>query len=206
MANFVQFFSSGPSREEPQGRPEEYEQPEWAGPSDGELGECVPLSVIVARSERAVVAIKHATAYSRGLIFDFVSAARGLPERDTNRLFHEQHVLDAEAEPPAGFLRIGIELADGTRISNLGNPHRHLWRPDAVPQGPLLVPSSGGGGSAGAGRVTMSPGYWLWPLPPPGPLRVFVEWPALDIPLSSAELDSEPLLDAAARSQLLWPA
>jgi hypothetical protein len=51
----------------------------------------------------------------------------------------------------------------------------------------------------------MQHSYWLWPLPVPGLLRVYVEWPALEISLSSVEVESEPLLDAAARSQPLWP-
>jgi hypothetical protein len=51
----------------------------------------------------------------------------------------------------------------------------------------------------------MNPGYWLWPLPPAGALRVFVEWPALEVPLSEIELAAEPLLDAARKPQALWP-
>ena len=123
---------------------------------------------------------------------------------ETNRLFSEQHVLDDEEGPSASFLRVGIELADGARISNLANPHRQLASPNQAPEGPLLVPSGGGGGSSGMGRVTMNPGYWLWPLPPPGPLHVFVEWPALDVALAQVELDAEPLVEAARRSQELW--
>lgn len=204
MSNFVRMFSIGPSGEEPEERREDYEQPAWAGPPDHELGECVPLSLVVGRSESALVAVKHATAYSTGVTFEFLAAARGLQERDTHRLFHEQHVFGGDEGPPDGFLRIGVELADGSRVSNMGRDRR-LWRPDHQPEGPVFMQHGGGGGSAGAGRVTMSPGYWLWPLPPPGPLRVFVEWPALDVSLSSAELDTDLLLETAARSRPLWP-
>ena len=144
------------------------------------------------------------TAYSTGLALDLLAVARGLRHAETNRLFSEQHVLDDEEGPSASFLRVGIELADGARISNLANPHRHLASLNQAPEGPLLVPSGGGGGSSGMGRVTMNPGYWLWPLPPPGPLHVFVEWPALDVALAQVELDAEPLVGAARRSQKLW--
>lgn len=204
MTNFVRMFSIGTSEERPE-RPDSYEQPAWAGPPDGELGAWVPLSIVVGRSSRAVVALKHGTAYSTGVTFEFVAAARGLREIETNRLFHEQHLFNAEEGPPDGFLRIGIELADGAHVSNLGRDPR-LWRPDDEHEGPVFMQYGGGGGSAGAGRVTMNPGYWLWPLPPSGPLRVFVEWPALDVALSSAELDSDRILEAATQSQPLWPA
>ena len=58
-------------------------------------------------------------------------------------------------------------------------------------------------GSAGLGRVRMNPGYWLWPLPRAGSLRLFVEWPIVGIELSVVELSCALLLDAAARSEML---
>ena len=197
-------FRLDPGGDETDDDRDEQPQPEWFGPPEGELGECVPLSVVVGRSEKTVVALQHVTAFSTGVTLDLVAAARGLRRSETNRLFHEQHVADYDEGLPDGFLRLGIELADGSRASNVAD-RRALWRHDAEPRGPVLVQRGGGGGSAGSGRVTMNPAYWLWPLPPAGPLRLFVEWPALGIPLSSAELDSSAVLAAAARSQPLWP-
>ena len=49
-----------------------------------------------------------------------------------------------------------------------------------------------------------SESLWLWPLPTEGRLSFVCEWPALDIPLTRADLDSAPIRDAAARSQRLW--
>jgi hypothetical protein len=51
----------------------------------------------------------------------------------------------------------------------------------------------------------MHSGYWLWPLPPPGPLRISCEWPVADIELTSAELDASAIVAAAERSTPLWP-
>ena len=179
-------------------------QPEWVGPPEDELGASVPLGAVIGRSEKAVVALRQMTGYSTGVMLDLVAAARGLRESETNRLFHEQHAADPEG-PPGGFLRVGVELEDGTRVSSLAD-RRRLWRADHVPEGPLLLQSGGGGGSAGSGRMTMNPGYWLWPLPPPGTLRLFVEWPSLDVELSSIELDGAAIVEAAARSRPLWDA
>ncbi len=110
---------------------------------------------------------------------------------EAQRLFHEQHIADPDEGLPEGFLRVGIELANGRRISNLQD-RRHLWgQPDQEPEGPVLMQSGGGGGSAGSGHVTMNPAYWLWPLPPSGTLHLFVEWPSLGIALSSADLDGQ---------------
>jgi hypothetical protein len=44
---------------------------------------------------------------------------------------------------------------------------------EAEPEGP--VPSQGGGGGS---DDYWESSFWLWPLPPPGPLAFVVEWPA----------------------------
>jgi hypothetical protein len=203
MGNFIDIFAIGPSADEPPEEPT-FVQPDWMGPPEDELGVCVPQSLVLGRSERGVVALRHAISYSKGVTLDLVAAGRGLRDRDTNKLFHEQHLADPEDDLPAGFLRLGIELPDGSRVSNLAD-RRRLWRPDReAPEGPLLIEHGGGGGSAGSGRIRMNPAYWLWPLPPSGTLRLFVEWPALEISLTSTELDAAPIVRAAAASRQLW--
>jgi hypothetical protein len=51
----------------------------------------------------------------------------------------------------------------------------------------------------------MRPGYWLWPLPPQGPLRISCEWPFVGIALATVEIDGASLLAAAKQSEDLWP-
>ena len=51
----------------------------------------------------------------------------------------------------------------------------------------------------------MNPGFWLWPLPEPGTIRVSCEWPLVEIPLSTVELDGAAIVEAAARAVPLWP-
>ena len=60
------------------------------------------------------------------------------------------------------------------------------------PPGPLLWPGGGGGGGD---RWDQS--YWLWPLPPPGPVAFVVEWPSEGIELTRHELDAAPILEAS---------
>ena len=64
----------------------------------------------------------------------------------------------------------------------------------------MLFPDGGGGGGR---RYDMR--YWVWPLPPPGPVAFVCEWPAFGIPESRAELDARLILDAAARAVESWP-
>ena len=202
--SFLEVFGLGggddesPSSEEPT-------RPRWFGPPEDELGVVIPLSVVLGRSDRAVVALSHAVAYSTGVSFAFLALAQGLSRSQANRMFHEQHMFD-KRELPDTLLRIGFELADGGRVSNLGGwrTHRNLMSPDAEPDGPLLLPHAGGGGNAGSGQVAMRPAYWLWPLPPSGPVQVSCEWPFVRVALTTVEIAGAALLDAASRARSLW--
>jgi hypothetical protein len=190
------------ARPEPEDDEESEEQatPPWWGPSPAELGICVPQNVLLAQSDRAYVGITHVFAYSAGVQLEFVAFGRGVKQAEVHSLFHGMHRLGGE-EAPDTFLRLGVELADGTRASNLGGWRHSL---DEQPDAPVFHPHGGGGGSSGGRTFSTRPGYWLWPLPPSGPLRIWCEWPALDIPLSSAELDASALVAAAERSEQIW--
>jgi hypothetical protein len=67
-------------------------------------------------------------------------------------------------------------------------------------RGPILNPVS-----FGAGRRHLDRSYWVWPLPPAGPLTFACEWAAFGIPEARAGTDAQPILDAARRSVQLWP-
>jgi hypothetical protein len=181
----------------------EWVAPAWFGPPVDELPVCVPLTLVLARSETGVIALSHASVYSTGVAIELLVQARGLPEREAQRLFHEQHMPPTESDPSPAYLRLGIEFADGSRASNLQGRHqRH--DPEQPPAGPVLIQHGAGSGSSGPGRVSMRPGFWLWPLPPPGPVRLVCEWPLLDIPLTTVELDADELRSAASRALKLW--
>lgn len=179
----------------------------WFGPPEDELGAVVPLQLVVGRSEKGAVALRHATVYSSGVTLDVMGLARGLSDAQANRVFHERHLFEEDEEPSPAFLRIGLELPGGERVSNLGGRRhrRRLLKPDVEPAGPVFIEHGGGGGQSGGGRVSMNPGYWLWPLPKRGTIRVFCEWPLVEIPLSTAELDGAALASAAERAVPVWP-
>lgn len=191
-------FVSGAAGDEPE--PERYERPPWLGPPADELGRAVDLSVVLGRGDRGVVALSHAIAYSTGIELHVVARAGGVSRSDAARFFHEQHmgVLDPDEELPAGFLRLGLELPGGTRVSNLRNVLRSRAF-EAEPDGPVLLMHGGGGGQAGQDSVETKPAYWLWPLPEAGTIRISCEWPLAEIPFTTVELDTAPLREAAAR-------
>jgi len=199
------FHPTGESSEDERG---EVAPRPWSpalGPPGDEIGVAVPLALVLARSENTVVALRQATVHSQGVTLDLVGLARGLGRREASRLMHEQHLFEVE-EPTDAFLRIGLELPDGRRVSNLGvrGPGGRFASLDE-PAELVFFEHGGGSSGGGGGQLTVQRTFWLWPLPEAGAIQVFCEWPALGIPLTSVELDVAQLAEAKARVVPLWP-
>lgn len=201
---FVDLFADDVEAPAPPEPPAVHERPDWLGPPEGELGVAVPCALVLARGDRGVIALSHVLAHSTGLSFDLVAHVGGLEPRQARSIFHEQHEVSGDpADLPDGFLRFGLELPDGVRLSNLGG--RRPWaRPADGPSGPVLTQHGGGGGQSSSTGISWSVGFWLWPLPPAGALRLYCEWPVAGIALTDAGLDAGPLLAAASRAARIW--
>ena len=95
-------------------------------------------------------------------------------------------------------LRVGFLFADGTKITTV----------DQLTFPPGREPTSGlefcGGGTVGT-TAAQSFGFFVWPVPPPGPLVVVVEWPGQEIAERRTVLDGEAVAAAVRRARLLWP-
>jgi hypothetical protein len=202
MSDFAALFQNSEPGPDPVAA-QETPTPAWFGPPDDELGACVPASLVIGRSDNGVIALQSITAYSTGALLNLIAVARGLSNSKANVLFHDQHNPGSEDGIPDGYIRLGVEYPDGTRVSNLGD-RRRIGQNDDEPDSPVLVQRGGGSSSGGGGRVSMNATHWLWPLPPAAPLRLFVEWPALGIALSNATLDGHTIAIAAAQTQQLW--
>jgi hypothetical protein len=190
-------FFELPPRPEP---PEEPPQPApvWIGPGDNVLGSAVELDLVLARTESVAVAVSELTSYPAG--FEFTLTVRLRDPRHA-RFWHplELYRDDMEETIPDDLLRFGVQFSDGTKATSLC-PAYPGFDP-ASPSGPVLVPR---GGSGGGSRWDQR--YWLWPLPPPGPVALVCEWPARGIALTRMEVDAGPILAGAGRAEVLWEA
>jgi hypothetical protein len=197
--------------------PEEPPQPAWTGPPDDVLPGVVPVELIIGQSESTVVMLTGMRAFPTGLGMRLVVRVRGrVHRRDlSGEIFDGPYTHDMDADWQAGRLKWGFEFADGRRVTNVDPPwppisDRVGWAswppgPDHVdragePDRPVLVGGGGGGGDRSADRA-----YWLWPLPPAGPLRVACQWLEQGIEMSVQDLQTRPFLEAAARARPIWP-
>lgn len=180
--------------EPPPRPPPEPPQPEWIGPPDNILGAPVPVELLVARSPDAVVVARSVVAYPNGV--SFVLDVR----RRTGKMWDDPLGMHAgfrgapEAQDTA--LRFGVGFSDGSKATVDRLPR---WAGADQARGPVLIGRGGGGGGT---RWEM--GYWLWPLPPDGPLAFVAEWPAEGILETRVEIDAGLLREAAGRAEKLW--
>ncbi len=99
-----------------------------------------------------------------------------------------------------GGIRIGVLFSNGQRSAVGGAGAAGVATDEqGVPTEPIIT-AGGGGGSGGNFRWE----HWIFPLPPPGPLAVFAEWPDAGIDEASVVISGEMVRDAAQRSVVLW--
>lgn len=198
MQGFFEPRPRGPGRPRPPDR-----QPIWLGPPEDSFGVLVLLQLVLVRTADLAVAIPGATAYRTGFGFD-LAIRRAAAKDDAFALDRTLHWLARKGSPPPELLRVGVQFADGQKATSLDTWWDYFdpqsWT-QAPPSGPVLLPSGGGGGER-----LRSQSYWVWPLPPDGPLAFVVEWPALGVPLTQAVVDGALIRQAAAQDERLWPA
>ncbi len=155
----------------------------------------VATELLLARSEAAAIYIEHLDAFTDGFELEIRATAASAGTRLGADVFgrHWPMVGEKSDELPAHLLRIGVQFADGRTATNVTGH-------DRPPAGPIMWPLAGGGGG---GRFHQ--GYWVAPLPPPGPVALACEWPAGDIPLTIHELDAQLILDGAERARAAFP-
>lgn len=187
------FFELPPKPAVPE--PQRYRAPPWFSAPSGTLPGLVPFERILAQTDKVAICVTRIAAYPTGFEFDVLTMSAADQDIDP-MMFHHHHLRrGASDEIPPEMLRFGVQFADGTKATNTGGFHHDRQPPD----GPVMH-SGGGGGGGGSYRQT----HWVWPLPPPGPVVLVCEWPAMNIPLTRSELDAQTILDAAARAQVIF--
>ncbi|MGV9215673.1 helix-turn-helix domain-containing protein [Micromonospora sp. RB23] len=167
-------------------------RPVWMKPEAVIPGVVAEGHVVVVHTDHVAVAISSLVGYPAGFEFS-VTAMLRTSDRQADLSHHHR----AGQSVPACFLRVGVQFADGSIVTNMD---RAAPTPLAAePPGPLLLP-----GNAEADARRHEARYWVWPLPPSGLVTFVCEWPAYDVPESRVHVDGQMILDAAARSVRLW--
>jgi hypothetical protein len=204
QADRVSFFSfGGPQLPEPEEERAPYRrEPALFGPSPDEVGRPIAASFVLARSEKAAVAVQAIRAYSTGCLFEVTWVIRRTDE--TAAQWREVHEVAFRHDPTGRgdgtSLLLGVALSDGTSARS---NDRFDWRESG--QGPRLVDSGGSSGSGGTERIHGTTARWLHPLPPPPTMDLICAWPRFGIDESRRTVDTAALRDAADNAHWIWP-
>jgi hypothetical protein len=183
------FFELPPPRKKEERT--EPRRPDWWGAPRGELPCSIGLGELLVRSDAVAVGVCGGRAYTTGFELTFyVFAFEGSDDLEPFPF----GALE-EGGDPGEYLRLGLEYADGARLSNTA-PRR--WPGDDDPEDDRPTMSI----KRGQGQPHEWHGdFWCWPLPPPGPVQLICEWPRSGIPQTRREFDASLILDAAGRAR-----
>ena len=184
--------------------------PVWSCPPQDVRPGLVALSVELGRSGSTAVLLEGARAYDDGVVLRVVVVIReATPLAERRRVFEQLDITHGRGSLhlnlPAGGLRWGFEFSDGRRVTTLSESP-WVEMPDGVdpmswdPGHPVLEVL----GRPAVFAQSWSRDIWLWPLPPPGPLRVVCTWPDRDIIETSTTFDAARLRTAATQAVPLW--
>jgi hypothetical protein len=171
------------------------------------LGGVVPLNDVLARTEHLFAGLAALTAYPTGLLLSVVLAVRrgSLPRERWDELeaafWADRGHRPGRPRAGDGGLRLGVELADGRRTET----QDLLGLGFDVPRDPPVLIEHQGEGSGGTHRLDKRTGLWLWPLPEGDALSLVLQWPDLELPLTSSRVELEPVRAAVAGAVPYWP-
>jgi len=198
------------------GGPTGWRPPVWDRPSEGLFGAPIGASLLLAKTDRLAVVFDNVHAYPNGFTFDLGIVGNPMVARDPM------------GHGPMGFgprfhqrgPRIGFAFSDGTRAQVGGPPvppaggqmlvaraqtdvRRNPWGVrvdgDGVPLEPVLLPRGGGGGSD-----RYDERFWCYPLPPAGPMTIYLEWSDVGIDERAAPFDADVIRAAVPRVITVW--
>jgi hypothetical protein len=165
----------------------------------------VASDLLLARSDRAAVYVDYLDAYPEGFELE-IRASTSVAYHELAREgdesgpdpFGRHWPMDGERRDvlPPQLLRVGVQFADGRAATSIIGHDRRVGGP--------VMDALRGGGRGRPGESRFHQGFWVSPLPPPGPLAVVCEWPAVEIPVARREVDARVILDAAEAARAMF--
>lgn len=194
-------------------------QPPWLQAPDDVIGGEIADHFVLTKNDWFAVVVSRIVAYPVGFSMNTIVLARPgthLPDSGSRLSRSEKtdtglrigsfgagHPLDEE-----GGLELTLHFADGSSATAEGG-HRRLDRFGSYPREALaamerpphpLIDRTGGSYTS----TRHERWYWVAPLPPPGPLKLVIHWPAAMRRDTELTIDAGVILDAARRADRIW--
>jgi len=196
----MSFFEPLPPPPPPAAR--RWAPPAWDRPSEGTLPAFLPIGELLHRDDAVAVTLEHLRVYPNGFTINLAILTN--PHRD-ERGASVMMVGAARlggGHPLEHLPRIGVRFSDG-RTAGRGGPFHGPFQLEkderGFPTEPYVSMAGGGGGSHG-----WHFGVWVYPLPPDGPLEIFVALPAAGVDEAKVTVDGSAVRAAASGARVLW--
>ena len=155
----------------------------------------LPIEAVAHQGADVAVAVEYLGLYPNG----FTIHVAILPDPHHGWEMHRVHGGGGLRIP-----RVGVRFADG----RVGGNRAGMFHPGSVvaknerglPTDPFVGFGSGGGGPQQGWRLWR----WVYPLPPDGPLEIFVGLPAAGLEEASITVDGGAVREAAQRARVIW--
>ena len=177
----------------------QYRIPAWTRPPRDVVPAIVPVERLLARTPQRAVGLTGIRAYPNGFGFTLHLRLRELIPGEQTHFGIIDGDIDPSGEFAAYYFRVGVGFADGRKATNVDGRH---WSFDEAERPPPVLSTSSGQGHDSRG---LDLGFWVWGLPPSGPLVFVCEWAARQIPESRVQVDAALVLEAAGRARTIWP-
>lgn len=154
----------------------------------------VAVDALVYRSDDVAVSVEHLKVYPNGFTINLL-------------ILMNPHTADRQIGMMRGggihrMPRVGVRFSDGKSAgqSTAFRGGGAMAKDDqGIPTEPILGMAGGGGGTGG-----WHFGIWVFPLPPDGPLEIFVGLPPAGLDETSVTVDGALVREAASRADVLW--
>ena len=172
--------------------------PVWDRPSEGTLPRLLAINAVVHENDDAVVAIESLAVYPNGFVINVNIQANPRKAEQARQIM---------SQPGARRIpRVGVRFADGRSAGENASDGGPLFAgrdvekdSDGFPREVILRMVGGGGGGLG-----WRFGTWVYPLPPPGPVEVFVSVPQAGLEEGKAVIEGHDIRAAADHARVIW--
>lgn len=159
----------------------------------------LPVNEMVLRNDRAAVEVEFLRVYPNGFTIHLLA----LPDP------HEDQMRNLRALGAGGGPeyvnrqpRVGVRFADGRTAGREADWHGLpilAKDADGMPTEPIVRMVGGGGGSGGYHFS-----FWVYPLPPEGPVEIYLALPAIADGEAKVTVDGDAVRTAAQRARVIW--
>jgi hypothetical protein len=186
------FFEPLPPERTPEER--KWAPPLWDRPSEGAIPAVLAVNEIVLESDDAVVLVEYLSVYPNG--FTVHVGIHLNPHRA-----QDNAMMMRGPGGPHRFPRVGVRFSDGREGGRKLQGRTDMAKDEnGLPIEPFISFAGGGGGGPQGWRF----GVWVYPLPPEGPLEIFVGLPAAGLVEASVTVDGAAVRAAASKSRVVW--